>query len=93
MILRWGAPEPLKDFHFHRGLAYHLEGNFLDAIEAYRRAMVAPGPGDGSEDDVMDEDAVEAAQAMNEVVERYHAQATQGLRLEGEPVEAVPYTN
>ncbi|HYC77107.1 MAG TPA: tetratricopeptide repeat protein [Planctomycetota bacterium] len=92
-ITKWGAPEPLKDFHLHRGWAHHLEGNFLDAIEAYRRGMVAPGPGDGSEDDVMNEDDVEAAQAMNENIERYHGMATQGLRLEGEPLEAVPYTN
>src|SRR5262245_42675125 len=26
-IKTWGHPEPLKDFHTHRGWAYHLEGN------------------------------------------------------------------
>jgi tetratricopeptide (TPR) repeat protein len=91
-ILKWGAPEPIKDFHLHRGWAYHMEGNVLDALEAYRRGMVAPGPGDGSEDDAMDEDAVEAAQSMNDNIERYHTLAKQGLRIE-EPLEAVPYTN
>jgi tetratricopeptide (TPR) repeat protein len=92
MIQKWGAPEPIKDFHLHRGWAHHKEGNFLDALESYRRGMVAPGPGDGSEDDVMDEDAVEAAQAMNDAIEKYYTQAKQGLRLE-ETLEAVPYTN
>ncbi len=91
-IQKWGAPEPIKDFHLHRGFAYHKEGNFLDALESYRRGMVAPGPGDGTEDDIMDEDAVEAAQAMNDAIEKYYKDAKQGLRLE-EALEAVPYTN
>jgi tetratricopeptide (TPR) repeat protein len=91
-IKKWGHPEPLKDFHLHRGWAYHLEGNLLDAIESYRRGMVAPGPGDGSVDDSMDEDEVEAAQNMNDAIMTYHDLAKGGISLDPKALAPVPYT-
>jgi tetratricopeptide (TPR) repeat protein len=92
-IKRWQHPEPLKDFHLHRGWAYHLEGNLLDALESYRRGMVAPGPGDGSADEPMDEDEVEAAQKMNDAIMEFHNKAKQGIPLDAEALEATPYTS
>lgn len=93
-IKTWGHPEPLKDFHLHRGWAYHLEGNLLDAIEAYRRGVVAPGPGDGSVEDSMDEEEVEAAQKrMNDAIMEFHDLAKQGIRPDRETISATPYTS
>lgn len=90
----WGNPEPLKDFHLHRGWAYHLEGDYLDAIDCYRRALIAPGPGDTSMDDEMDPDQVEKCQDdMNENIERYHDMAAGGVPLEREGLTATPYTS
>jgi tetratricopeptide (TPR) repeat protein len=92
-IKSWRHPEPLKDFHLHRGWAYHQEGNLLDALEAYRRAMVAPGPGDGAADEPMDEDEVEAAQKMNDTIMEFYNQAKKGIPLELQSLAATPYTN
>lgn len=89
----WRSPEPLKDFHLHRGWAHHLEHALLDALEAYRRGMVAPGPGDCSEDDAMDTDQVEQAQAMNERIEGYYQMAKAGELPDAASLEAVPYTS
>jgi tetratricopeptide (TPR) repeat protein len=90
----WGAPEPLKDFHLHRGLAHHLEGDFLDAIEAYRRGLVSPGPGDCALDDDMNPDDVEAAQdRFNPRLEEYHDRARAGHGIDPSSVEATPYTS
>jgi tetratricopeptide (TPR) repeat protein len=91
-VMRWRDPEPLKDFHFHRGFAFHVEKNILDAMESYRRALVAPGPGDGSDDDTMDPDAVEAAQAMNDRIEPWYLMARRGEIPEEGAITAIPYT-
>ncbi len=89
----WGNPEPLKEFHLHRGWANHLEGNFLDAIECYRRALIAPGPGDTSMDDDMDPDGVEACQEkLNGFIEGFHDMAMGGEPLDVRTVQATPYT-
>ncbi|MAG56297.1 MAG: hypothetical protein CMJ83_08410 [Planctomycetes bacterium] len=94
VISYWGTTEPLKDFHTHRGWAYHLEGHYLDAIESYRRGLVAPGPGDCALDDDMDTDAVERAQdEMNPTIERYHDLAKAGEPLEASRLQATPYTS
>ena len=93
-ILYWGSPEPLKEFHLHRGWAHHLDGDFLDAIEAYRRGLVSPGPGDCSLDDEMNPDDVEAAQdRFNPTLEKFHDHARAGEDLAGKRLEAVPYTS
>lgn len=91
-IIFWRAPEPLKEFHLHRAWAHHLEKDFLDAIEAYRRSMVAPGPGDCSPDDDMDPDQVEEAQNMNTRTEVFMDKARAGVMLERDELDAVPYT-
>jgi tetratricopeptide (TPR) repeat protein len=94
VIQFWANPEPLKDFHLHRGWAHHLERDFLDAIEAYRRGLVAPGPGDTSPDDEMDPDQVEGCQeSKNPVIERYFELARAGEVLDPRQLEAVPYTS
>jgi len=94
VINYWGAPEPLKDFHQHRGWAYHLEGHFLDAIECYRRALVAPGPGDTALDDDMEPEAVEECQeTMNPGIESFHDMAQTGERIDIDHLEATPYTH
>lgn len=94
VISYWRNPEPLKDFHLHRGWAHHLDRNFLDAMEAYRRALVAPGPGDCSEDDDMDTDQVERSQEeMNPRIEPYLHTAQAAGPLELDELEAVPYTS
>ena len=89
----WRNPEPLKDFHMHRGWAYHLEKDFLDALEAYKRGLIAPGPGDTAEDDDMDPDQVERAQQMNERIEAYYEMAKMGEVPEPSSLEPVPYTS
>ncbi|MCB9833463.1 MAG: hypothetical protein H6807_13420 [Planctomycetes bacterium] len=71
LVSIWGDPLVLKRFHLHQGFAWHLEGQFGEAAESYRRAMVAPGPGDSCDEDVMDEDEVEDAQDFNDEVEPY----------------------
>lgn len=89
----WGSPEPLKDFHMHRGWAYHLDGDFLDAIECYRRGLIAPGPGDTAMDDDMDPEQVERAQEdMNDTIERYHDMAAAGEPLDVNDLRATAYT-
>ncbi|MAB90715.1 MAG: hypothetical protein CMJ90_14835 [Planctomycetes bacterium] len=94
VIQFWGNPEPLKDFHLHRAWAYHLEGDYLDAVECYRRALIAPGPGDTSMDDDMDPDLVEKCQdQMNDNIERYHDMAAAGVPLESDGLIATPYTS
>lgn len=92
-IKSWRHPEPLKEFHLHRGWAYHQEGNLLDALEAYRRGMVAPGPGDGSADEPMDPEEVEAAQKMNDTIMEFYTQAKKGIPLEPTSISATAYTN
>jgi tetratricopeptide (TPR) repeat protein len=90
----WGNPEPLKDFHLHRGWAHHLERSFLDAIEAYRRGLVAPGPGDSSLDDEMDPERVEACQdEMNPRIESFFEMAKAGEIPDPSTLNAVPYTS
>ena len=55
--------------------------------------MVAPGPGDTSEDDDMDFDQVEKCQdLMNGRIEVYYKMAKAGEMLEVETLDAVPYT-
>jgi tetratricopeptide (TPR) repeat protein len=94
VIRYWGTPEPLKDFHLHRGWAHHLEGDFLDAIEAYRRGLIAPGPGDCALDDDMDTDLVEDAQGrMNPALEEAFALAKAAQPLDASHLEATPYTS
>ncbi len=93
-ITSWRHPEPLKDFHLHRGWAYHLERQLLDALEAYRRGMVAPGPGDCSEDDPMDPDEVESVQdAMNDNIMKFHQMAKEGEIPDADTLKATPYTS
>ena len=89
----WRNAEPLKDFHLHRGWAHHLEHDYLGAIEAYRRGMVAPGPGDCSEDDEMNPDLVELAQGMNDRIELYFETARAAQPLDPTPPQATPYTD
>lgn len=94
VISYWGQPEPLKDFHLHRGWAHHLERDFLDAMEAYRRGLVAPGPGDCALDDDMDCDQVEASQdKMNPRIEFYREKASAGEVPDPATLEATPYTS
>lgn len=94
-IQYWGSPEPLKDFHLHRGWAHHLEGDFLDAIEAYRRGLVSPGPGDCAMDDEMNPEDVETAQErFNPRLEEFHDRARAGQGLDPGALDAVvPYTS
>jgi tetratricopeptide (TPR) repeat protein len=93
VIEYWKTPEPLKDFHLHRGWAHHLEHDFLGALDAYRRGLISPGPGDCSEDDDMDPVAVEEAQQMNARIEVYYNMAKAGELPEPETLVAVPYTS
>ena len=93
VVRYWRNLEPLKDFHLHRGWAYHLERDFLDALECYRRAMVAPGPGDTSEDDVMDFEQVEKAQNQNRRIQVFHDMAKKGEVPDASSLDAVAYTN
>ncbi len=91
-IRYWGDAEPLKQFHLHRGWAHHLERNFLEAIDAYKRALVAPGPGDTDFDDAMDADEVEVCQErLNPTIERYYELASAGELLEAGELKAMPY--
>ena len=55
--------------------------------------MVAPGPGDGSVDDAMDEDEVERAQQMNDAIMKYHDLAKKGIALDSQSLNPVPYTS
>jgi len=89
----WRNPEPLKDFHLHRGWAHHLEHDLLGAIESYRRGLIAPGPGDCSEDDEMDYEQVERSQSMNPRIEVYYNMAKGGEMPERSTLNPVPYTN
>ncbi|MEE9392091.1 MAG: hypothetical protein V3W41_06270 [Planctomycetota bacterium] len=86
----WSDPVVLKNFLWHQGFALHECGQFLDAAECYRRAMVAPGPGDSCIEDEMDEDEVEAAQALNDEIEPYMELAQKGVALELNAVEVTP---
>lgn len=93
VIQYWGSPEPLKDFHLHRGWAHHLEKDYLDALEAYRRGLIAPGPGDSAMDDDMDTDLVEECQdRMNKKIEFYREMAAAGELPDPATLEAVAYT-
>jgi tetratricopeptide (TPR) repeat protein len=88
----WGNPDPLKHYHLHRGWALHLERQFPDAIEAYMRALVAPGPGDCAPEDDMDADAVEASQdEFNPGIERFLILAQEGELLDPAELKALPY--
>lgn len=92
-VAYWGSPEPLKDFHLHRGWAHHIERDFIDAMECYQRGLIAPGPGDCAMDDDMDVELVEASQdRMNPQLEKFLELARAG-ELPGEPEDliAVPY--
>jgi len=86
----WVDPLVLKRFHLHQGWAWHLEGDFLDAAECYKRALIAPGPGDSCVEDVMNEDVVEAAQRFNQVIEPFLDEARMGHPLDPEDLEATP---
>lgn len=88
LINIWQDPMVLKRFHQHQGFAWHREGAYLDAAECYRRAMVAPGPGDSCDEDIMDEDVVEEAQDYNDTVEPFFELAQQGLPLPTEGLNA-----
>lgn len=89
----WGEATPLKLFHQHRGWAHHLERDFLDAIDAYKRALIAPGPGDTEEDDAMDADAVEAAQdQLNPAIERDLELAHGGELLDPDLPPPMPFS-
>jgi hypothetical protein len=55
--------------------------------------MVAPGPGDGSVDDEMDEEEVEAAQKMNDAIMEFHNMAKKGILPDTESLSATPYTS
>ena len=55
--------------------------------------MVAPGPGDGSADEPMDEEEVEAAQKMNDAIMEFYNKAKQGIPLDAEALDATPYTS
>ncbi|MSR75288.1 MAG: hypothetical protein EXS14_07455 [Planctomycetes bacterium] len=91
-IRYWADAQPLKHFHMHRGWACHLEHDFLDAIDAYKRALVAPGPGDTAEDDDMDTADVDACQErMNPTIERYFALAQAGELLDSDELSAMPF--
>lgn len=91
-IRYWGDAEPLKQFHLHRGWAHHLERDFLEAIEAYKRALVAPGPGDTELDDAMDPDEVDACQErLNPGIEHYYSLAHAGELLDPAQLSAMPY--
>ncbi len=91
LVSIWGDPLVLKRFHMHQGFCWHLEGQFGEAAESYRRAMVAPGPGDSCDEDVMDEDEVEGAQDFNDEVEPFMemARGREKLQLEDLP-EVLP---
>lgn len=89
LIRIWVDPLVLKRFHFHQGLAWHLEGAYLEAAESYRRGLIAPGPGDSCDEDPMDEDEVEEAQAFNDEIEPYLEMAQQGLPLDVEELERI----
>lgn len=92
-IQYWRSADPLKDFHLHRGWAHHLERELLDALEAYRRGLVAPGPGDCALDDDMDTDDVEAAQErMNPTIQAYLDMAASGNIPDAADLDATPYT-
>ncbi|MEZ6196293.1 MAG: tetratricopeptide repeat protein [Planctomycetota bacterium] len=90
LIDTWGDPYILKRFHWHQGMSLHLQGLYLDAAEAYRRAMVAPGPGDSCAEDEMDEDIVETAQDMNDEIEPYMELAQQGKSIDPQELVVRP---
>ncbi len=91
LINIWGDALTLKRFHLHQGFAWHLEGNISEAGICYRRALIAPGPGDSCDEDVMNEEEVEAAQDFNDEIEPYllMTQANQLLDAEDLP-EVLP---
>lgn len=91
LINIWVDPLVLKHFHLHQGFAWHLEKHYLDAAECYRRAMVAPGPGDSCDEDVMDEDVVEAAQEFNDEIEPFHDMAQRGVPLDRLTLDVQPH--
>ena len=43
LINIWADALTLKHFHLHQGFAWHLESNFQEAGQCYRRALIAPG--------------------------------------------------
>ncbi len=86
----WGDARILKNLHLHAGWAWHAEKNFAKASQSYLKALVAPGPGDSCDEDVMDPDEVEAAQAMNEEIEPFLLMAQEGEPLSVEGLEARP---
>ncbi|MCA9321492.1 MAG: hypothetical protein KDB53_12185 [Planctomycetes bacterium] len=80
LINIWTDPLVLKRFHLHQGWSWHLDGNYLEASECYKRALIAPGPGDSCDEDDMDPDVVEDAQDFNDQIEPF---LERSLRLEG----------
>ena len=90
LVDTWSDPLVLKRFHLHQGFSWHLEGRYLDAAESYRRALVAPGPGDSCDEDWMDPDVVEAAQDFNDDIEPYLEMAKKGMTLDAETLDVVP---
>ncbi len=82
LINIWGNPLTLKKFHLHQGFAWHLENNLNEAAACYRRALIAPGPGDSCDEDIMDEAEVEAAQDFNEEIEPFLIMTQNNERIE-----------
>lgn len=89
LINIWGDALTLKRFHLHQGFSWHLEGQYKEAAECYRRALIAPGPGDSCDEDVMDEAEVELAQEYNDDIEPFLIMAQKNRPVEFEDLPEV----
>ncbi|MFT7616542.1 MAG: tetratricopeptide (TPR) repeat protein [Planctomycetota bacterium] len=92
LINIWGDAMTLKRFHLHQGFSWHLEGQYNEAAECYRRALIAPGPGDSCDEDVMDEQEVEASQGFNDEIEPYLIMAQKNQPVDREDLPEVTPT-
>ena len=90
LINIWTDPLVLKRFHLHQGFCWHLESNYIEAAECYKRALIAPGPGDSCDEDEMDPDIVEAAQDINDEIEPFLQLALRLEALDAAELEVTP---
>ena len=90
LINIWFDPLVLKRFHFHQGLAWHAMGDYLAASESYLRGLIAPGPGDSCDEDLMEESTVEAAQDFNDIIEPLYQAAQACNPIDQSELTATP---
>jgi tetratricopeptide (TPR) repeat protein len=90
LINIWFDPLVLKKFHFHQGQAWHAMGDYLAAGECYLRGLIAPGPGDSCDEDLMEEAVVESAQDFNDTIEPFYKQAQACNPIDESEMSATP---